>query len=401
MLVSPLVVTLIAALVGAGVAAFLSQRRGMKLVMGALIGAVAGLLGTQVFMLPLNYCTFEAERRPYSLEFGWGLVAIGTGVLIVLGLWAVKSIMNTRGGIKAVVGADHIPGAFRGKLLPWLLLAPTLIIIVLFIYYPSIDTLRLSTLLARLGTERTAFMCVDNFVRLIGDPEYNQAFVNTIFLSIAIVVISMGLGLLVATAAHLPVKGASIYRTLLIWPYAVSPAVAGIIFLLLFNPTGGIINYGLQNLIGTSIPWLNNTAYAPWAVIIASVWKSLGFNILFYIAGLQNVPKDLIEAAGIDGANLLQRFWRIVWPLLSPFTFFLLITNTTYAFFETFGTIDYLTKGGPVRSTTTLMYEVYVLGFNDRDLGKAAAQTLILFVMVIGLTIVQFRTSERNVTYGA
>lgn len=401
MLISPLVVTLIAALVGAGVAAFLSVRRGMTLVLGALIGAVAGLLGTQIFMIPLNYCTFEAERRPYSLEFGWFLVGLGTLVLSLLGLWAAQWLKRSRGGVKAVIASDHVPGAFRGRLLPWLLLSPTLIIIVLFLYYPSIDTLRLSTLLARLGTSRTAFVCVDNFVRLIGDPQYVQALTTTIALSLAIVVISMGLGLLVATAAHLPVKGASIYRTLLIWPYAVSPAVAGIIFLLLFNPTGGIINYALQNLLGTSIPWLNNPAYAPWAVIIASVWKSLGFNILFYIAGLQNVPKDLIEAAGIDGANLFQRFWRIVWPLLSPFTFFLLITNMTYAFFETFGTIDYLTQGGPVRSTTTLMYEVYVLGFTDRDLGKAAAQTLILFAMVIGLTLMQFRTTERNVTYGA
>jgi sn-glycerol 3-phosphate transport system permease protein len=197
------------------------------------------------------------------------------------------------------------------------------------------------------------------------------------------------------------VKGARIYRTLLIWPYAISPAVAGVIFLLLFNPAGGIINYMLSGLGLPAVPWLNNPTFAPWAVIIASVWKSMGFNILFYIAGLQNVPKDLQEAAAIDGANAWQRFWRVVFPLLSPITFFLIITNMTYAFFETFGTIDYLTRGGPLNSTTTMMYRIYQVGIQNNDLGKAAAQSIVLFILVIGLTIMQFRSTGSRVTYGA
>jgi len=201
--------------------------------------------------------------------------------------------------------------------------------------------------------------------------------------------------------AYLPIKGARIYRTLLIWPYAISPVVAGVIFLLLFNPAGGIVNYFLNGVFGFTIPWLNNPTAAPWAVIIASVWKSLGFNILFYIAGLQNVPKDLIEAGSIDGANALQRFRHIVIPLLSPITFFLIITNMTYAFFESFGTIDALTNGGPLHATSTLMYRIYEVGIQNNDLGKASAQSIILFVMVIGLTLIQFRSADTRITYGA
>jgi sn-glycerol 3-phosphate transport system permease protein len=293
------------------------------------------------------------------------------------------------------------PGAFKGWLTPILLLSPTLIVLALFLYYPSLDTFRLSTLLIRLGNPRSAFICVDNFTRLAGDADYLNSVVTTLFMSVAIVAIGLVLSLLIATLAYQPIKGAAFYRTLLIWPYAISPAVAGVIFLLLFNPTGGIINYFLDRLFGAQIPWLNNPIFAPWAVILASVWKSLGYSILFYLAGLQNVPKDLLEAASIDGANAVQRYINVVIPLLSPITFFLIITNTTYAFFDTFGTIDYLTGGGPLESTTTMMYNIYVVGVRNNDLGKAAAESIILFVMVIGLTIFQFRTAGQRVSYGA
>jgi sn-glycerol 3-phosphate transport system permease protein len=218
----------------------------------------------------------------------------------------------------------------------------------------------------------------------------------------AIVIIGLALGLLIATMAYQPIKGARIYRTLLIWPYAVSPVVAGSIFLLLFNPAGGVINHVLGKLFGLNIPWLNDPNYAPWSVIIASVWKSLGFNILFYIAGLQNVPKDLQESGAIDGANALQRFYHITLPLLSPITFFLIVTNITYAFFETVGTVIYMTGGaGPLGSTNILMWRVYELGVQHGDLGKAAAQSIVLFLMVIGITVLQFRTTGERVTYGA
>lgn len=394
---TPLLVVLVAALVGAAFLAYSFQRRGRGAGLGGLIGAVAGGVGSLIFMAPLQFCTFEAERTAVDVGFGLLLIAIGMVVVLWPVSWLAKRIQEGT----QLVSPQTQPGAFKGRLMPALLLAPTLIILALFLYYPSLDTFRLSTLLARLGAPRTAFVCVDNFTRLVGDPDYGRTVLITLALSAAIVVIGMALSLLIATMAYQPVTGARIYRTLLIWPYAISPAVAGIIFLLMFNPTGGVINHVLDTTIGVKLPWLNDPNVAPWAVIIASVWKSMGFNILFYIAGLQNVPKDLQESASIDGANAIQRFFYVVFPLLSPITFFLIITNMTYAFFETFGTIDYLTAGGPLDATTTMMYRIYEVGVQNNDLGKAAAQSIILFVMVIGLTVFQFRSTGRRVTYGA
>ncbi|MBI5667294.1 MAG: sugar ABC transporter permease [Chloroflexi bacterium] len=352
-------------------------------------------------MLPLNFCTFEAERDTIDRVFGAALIGIGMALTLWLVQWGAGWWQARRAPPVDVGFQFQQPGVFRGRLLPLVFLAPTLIILALFLYYPSLDTFRLSTLLVRLGARRTAFVCVDNFTSLVADPGYYSSLLTTIGISLAIVVLGLALALLIALAAYQPVAGARIYRTLLIWPYAISPAVAGVIFLLLFNPAGGIINHLLNGIGIPNIPWLNNPTFAPWAVIIASVWKSMGFNILFYIAGLQNVPKDLQESAAIDGANAVQRFRHIVFPLLSPITFFLIITNMTYAFFETFGTIDYLTRGGPLESTTTLMYRIYQVGIQNNDLGKAAAQSIVLFIMVIGLTILQFRSTGRRVTYGA
>lgn len=395
-MISPPILVLIAALAGGAYLAYALRRH--HVLLGAGIGALAGGAGSLLFMLPLNFCTFEPERTTADALFGVLLISIGMLLLLIPVRLVALRLLNQL----PLLETQATPGAFNTRMwMPLFLLAPTLIILALFIYYPSLDTFRLSTLLTRLGIPRTAFVCVDNFTRLANDASYLNSFVITLVISAAVVFFGLVLALLIATMAYQPIKGAKIYRTLLIWPYAISPVVAGLIFLLLFNPTGGIVNYFLNNLFGLKIPWLNNPTFAPWAVIIASVWKSLGFNILFYIAGLQNVPEDLKEAASIDGANSLQRFFRIVIPMLSPITFFLIITNTTYAFFDTFGTIDYLTGGGPLESTTTLMYRVYEVGIQNNDLGKAAAQSIILFVMVIGLTVIQFRTAGRRVNYGA
>lgn len=402
---TPLLIALAGALIGALFLGWTFRRLGYRMELGGLIGVVAGAVGALLFMAPLNYCMFMPEEGALytidGIDIAFGLVLIGIGLAIVL--LPLAAFMRWRANRHIHVDASLATqqGSFRGFLMPILLLAPTLIILALFLYYPSLDTVRLSTLLSRLGARRTAFVCVDNFTSLVVDPDYIRSIGITIFISLAVVIIGLVLSLLIATMAYQPIAGARIYRTLLIWPYAVSPVVAGIIFLLLFNPAGGIINYFLKNLGLPSIGWLNDPVYAPWAVIIASIWKSMGFNILFYIAGLQNVPKDLQESASIDGANVFQRFWYVVIPLLSPITFFLVITNLTYAFFETFGTIDYLTGGGPLKSTTTLMYRVYEVGVVNNDLGKGAAQSIVLFLMVVGLTVLQFRSSERRVTYGA
>jgi sn-glycerol 3-phosphate transport system permease protein len=393
----PILISLVTAIVGAFVLGMAFARAKGNVALGAGIGALAGAAAPLLFMLPLNYCTFEAERTPADAVFGIILIGLALA-LVILPLRLIASRMLSH---QRVLVAESVPGAFKGRLAPWLLLAPTLAVLALFLYFPSLETFRLSTLLARLGARRTAFVCVDNFTRLAQDTDYLNVIVTTFGISIAIVVIGLVISLAIATMAYLPIKGAAFYRTLLIWPYAISPAVAGIIFLLLFNPTGGIVNYLLNSLFGFQVGWLNDPAAAPWAVILASVWKSTGYNILFYIAGLQNIPKDLIEAGAIDGANAWQRFRRIVIPLLSPITFFLIITNMTYAFFDTFGTIDYLTGGGPVGATTTMMYEIYEVGIVNNDLGKAAAQSILLFLMVIGLTLLQFRTTGERVNYGA
>lgn len=467
--VLPILISAVAAIIGASLFYVTYRRLNGNPLVGIALGGVAGAIAPVLFMLPLNYCTFEAERDPADVLLGLVLIVVGLAIVLLPLRWIVSRLLQNA----PLAGDTTSPGAFKSRLLPLFLLAPTLIILAMFLYYPSLETFRLSTLLARLDARRTAFICVDNFTRLLRDPgdgqslltligiavglmiagvlvlrfaahftdqpligtkrrapvalrygvpliigvvlysllfdaasgffseDYGRSLLVTFGISIAIVVIGLSLSLLIATMAYQPITGAKIYRTLLIWPYAISPVVAGAIFLLLFNPSGGIINYFLRGAFGFTIPWLNDPAAAPWAIILASVWKSMGFNILFYLAGLQNVPKDLLEAGGIDGANAFQRFRHIVIPMLSPITFFLIITNMTYAFFESFGTVDTLTNGGPLNSTSTLMYEIYEIGIQNSDLGKAAAQSIILFVMVIGLTVIQFRSADSRVTYGA
>jgi sn-glycerol 3-phosphate transport system permease protein len=384
---------------GALILTLWTRNAGYNRALTLVIGAAAGLIGGGLFMVPLNFCTFEPERVALDVAIGIFLIALGTTVMLVIGRTLLR-IISAGFSMASMLEGQSSTGTFRGWLAPWLLLAPSLVILAAFLYYPAFDNLRLSTLLARLGTSRTAFVCVDNFTRLI-DADYGYTMSVTFGIAAAIVVIGLSISLVIAYMAYQPIRGGSIYRTLLIWPYAISPTVAGIIFALIFNESSGILNNTIRFLGGTPVQWLQNASIAPWTIIIASVWKSLGFSILFYIAGLQNVPSDLLEAAAIDGANILQRFRRIVIPMLSPITFFLVITNITYAFFDIFGTIDFLTKGGPAGGTTVMIYRIYDQGISKGDLGKAAAQSIVLFMLVIGITLVQFRTSGRRITYGA
>ncbi len=394
---SLLLLLAIPGLIGAGYLAYEFRRLGRPATWGAAIGAATGALGPLIFMLPLNFCTFEAGRKPLDMLIGGVLVAAGAA----LALEAVKYVVRVRFTPKALGEAQHQQqGIFRGWLTPFLLLAPTLVILVLFLYYPAIDNFRLSTLLARLGTPRTAFVCVDNFTRLFHEDYYQVVF-NTLVISTGIVVFGLLISLAIAYLAFQQVTGIGIYRTLLIWPYAVSPAVAGIIFLVMFDPVAGVINHFIELLGGTGLQWIKDPWLGRFTIVAASIWKMLGYNVLFYLAGLQNVPKDLLEAAAIDGANAWQRFRRVTIPSLSPITFFLIVTNVTYAFFDIFGTIDFLTKGGPAGATKVMIYEIYELGILEYDLGKAAAQSIVLFLLVIGLTVLQFRTTGQRVTYGA
>jgi sn-glycerol 3-phosphate transport system permease protein len=396
---TPLLIVIIAAVLGAAFIYTSFQRGGRYTGLGVLVGAGAGVVGSLIFMAPLNFCTFEAERTPVDIIFGVVLIAVGMLITLV----PARLFLRWRLEKTASPFEDSMaqPGAFKGGLTPWLLLTPTLFILVLFLYYPWLDNFRLATLLTGRSAPRSRFVCVSNFTDLLGDPQYHYSVFITFVIAAAIVIVGLTLSLLIATAAYQPVRGARIYRTLLIWPYAISPVVAGVIFGLMFDPAAGVINYFTDQLFGFKIPWLLDPKLAVIAVILTSVWKSMGFSILFYIAGLQNVPTDLQEAASIDGANAIQRFVRIVIPLLSPITFFLIITNMTYAFFEIFGTIDYLTAGGPLNGTTTMMYQIYETQGDSLGLGAAAAQSIVLFLVVIGMTLVQFRGTGRRVTYGA
>jgi sn-glycerol 3-phosphate transport system permease protein len=394
----PILLVLIPTIIGAAWMAVAFGRRSRTVALGALIGAAGGAAGALLFMAPLNFCPFEPERSPLDSALGLGLIALGM-VVVMAPLWY---FIRWRWGGIALSSAVHHYGIFRAAwYTPWLLLLPTLIILVLFLYYPSLENFRLSTLLYRLGAPRSAFVCLDNFTLLLEDPQYGYTVWISFAISFGIIILGLSLSLLIATMAYQPIRGARIYRTLLVWPYAISPPVAGIIFFFLFHPLIGVINYILSTIFGVRTPWLNDPSIAPLTIILASVWKTMGFNILFYIAGLQNVSSDLLEAASIDGANAIKRFFRITLPLLSPITFFLIITNMTYSFFDTFGTIDYLTGGGPSEATTTMIYNIYKVGIQNRDLGKAAAQSIVLFVMVVGLTVLQFRTAGRRVSYGA
>jgi sn-glycerol 3-phosphate transport system permease protein len=308
-----------------------------------------------------------------------------------------------------------MPHPFRNRWLPYLLLLPTLVVLVLFLYYPILSTFQLSFYQSAPNGLDLTYVGLSNFGKLL-DPQITtnertgqilvrgQYFVvlgRSLLFSALIVVGGLGLSLGVANLANQKIRGIRLYRTLLIWPYAISPAIAGVVFLFMFNPVG-IINSVFTSLFHTRPNWLGDPVLTPLLVIITAIWKNLGYNVIFYIAGLQNVGVDLLEAASIDGANRWQRFWRITFPLLSPFTFFLFITNLTYSFFDIFGTVDVLAGGpGPGNSTNVLIYNLYQDLQVNHSTGMAAAQSVLLFILVAGITIVQFRTSERRVYYGA
>lgn len=287
---------------------------------------------------------------------------------------------------------------FRHKTLPYLLLAPQLVITLIFFFLPAAQALWQAFHLEDPFGLSSQFVGLDNFRELFSSAEYIASFKTTAVFSIAVAVLGLTVSLLLAVMANRVVRGALAYRTLLIWPYAVATAVAGVLWLFMFSPSVGIVAVFLVEMGLSWNPRLDGND-AMLLVVLASVWKQISYNFLFFLAGLQAIPRSLIEAAAIDGASPSRRFWSIVFPLLSPTTFFLLVVNVIYAFFDTFAIIDVISQGGPGESTSILVYKVYNTGFRALDIGSSAAQSVVLMAVVIVLTVVQFRYIDRKVNY--
>lgn len=287
---------------------------------------------------------------------------------------------------------------FRSRGLPWLLIAPQMAIVLTFFFWPTGQALYQSLLSQDAFGTTTEFVGLENFARLFGDELYLASFRTTAVFSLLVAVIGLSIALLLAAMADRVSRGSRIYTTLLIWPYAVAPVIAGVLWLFLFAPTAGVVSHALRS-IGIEWNHLLNADHAMTLIVMAAVWKQISYNFLFFLAGLQSIPKSLIEAAAIDGAGPWRRFWTVIFPLLSPTTFFLLVINVVYAFFDTFAIIDAATQGGPGKETSILVYKLYHDGFKGLDLGGSAAQSVVLMVIVIALTMIQFRYVEKRVQY--
>jgi len=287
---------------------------------------------------------------------------------------------------------------FRSKWLPYVLVAPQIAVTLVFFFWPAGQAVYYSFLVQDPFGLSRQFVWFQNFQDLFHSSSYLDSFKITALFSVLVAASGIAISLLLATMADRVVRGAIVYKTLLIWPYAVAPAIAGVLWLFLLAPSIGIVSYYLREM-GVDWNWYLNGNQAMLLVVIAAVWKQVSYNFLFFLAGLQSIPRSLIEAAAIDGATPFRRFWTIVFPLLSPTTFFLLVINIVYAFFDTFGVIDATTGGGPAGATQILVYKVYYDGVKAADLGSSAAQSVILMAIVIALTVAQFRFVERKVQY--
>ncbi|MCL1592763.1 MAG: sugar ABC transporter permease [Actinomycetia bacterium] len=427
------------------------------------IGSAVAVLGAAVTPIAMGQCGFAENTSSVDHLFAWGLM-VGGGWFALAIMKAVFDRVDgkTQAG-SSMAGEIRTRGFRLGWWVPWVLLSPTLIILIVFLYVPAVSTFTLATKLTRLGAPKSIDVCFGNFTELLitnpfqlvaypliaialvyganywsnhstpgstsrrfadiatpiaalsvfvalyaifspgggGQVAYRPVYVTTIIISVGIVATGMIGGLAIAYLAFRQIGGGGVYRTLLIWPYAISPAVAGLLFFMIFDPSAGIFTYTMDNLFGVQVPNYRESAIlAQLSIILASSWKIIGYNILFYLAGLQTVSTDQIEAALLDGASAWQRFTKIVLPALSPITFFLLVTNLTYAFFEVYATIDFMTKGAPAGKTSVAIYEIIRIGVNNGDLGRGAAQSVLLFLAVIGITLWQFKTSGERVSYG-
>ncbi|KAF0135541.1 MAG: sn-glycerol 3-phosphate transport system permease protein [Xanthobacteraceae bacterium] len=287
---------------------------------------------------------------------------------------------------------------FDGKLLPYALLMPQLLITIVFFYWPAAQAVWQSFFIQDAFGLTMQFVWFENYGVLFANPDYYRSMLTTLVFSCLVTFFSLSIALMFAVQADKHIKAAGAYKTFLMWPYAVAPAIAGVLWLFMFQPSLGLVAQAIRALGIDWNPQLNG-GHAMTLVVMAATWKQISYNFLFFLAGLQSIPKSVIEAAAIDGARPARRFWTIIFPLLSPTTFFLLVVNIVYVFFDTFGIIDSVTGGGPAQATTTLVYKVFSDGRLGGDLGGSAAQSVILMVLVIGLTAIQFRYIERKVQY--
>lgn len=292
----------------------------------------------------------------------------------------------------------HKRVVFQNRWLPYVLLAPQLLITIIFFFLPASQAIKQSVMLEDPFGLSSEFVGWANFATLFADPNYLASFKTTIIFSCLVAALGLSISLLLAVCADRVLRWGGPYKTFLIIPYAVAPAVAGVLWMFIFNPTVGVLSYALQQM-GYDWNYMINANQAMALIVIAAVWKQVSYNFIFFLAGLQAIPKSLLEAAAMDGAGPIRRFWTVVFPLLSPTTFYLLVMNIVYAFFETFAVVDATTMGGPGQETNILVYKVFVDGFRNMDYGGSAAQSVVLMVMVIALTVIQFRFIERRVNY--
>jgi len=288
---------------------------------------------------------------------------------------------------------------FRNRWLPYALVAPQLAVTLAFFFWPAFDSLRLSLYRASPFGDRLIFIGLGNFQRLLSDPAYFRSVATSFVFSALVTFVGLAVALLLASLANAKIRGLAIYRTLLLWPYGIAPAVAGVIWMFVFHPSFGVLPYLLSFVTAYQFNWFLKSWVALALIVVAAIWKQFGYNLAFYLAGLQAIPGSVLEAASVDGAGPVRRFFAITFPLLSPVTFFLFTLNMTFSFFDTFGLVHAVTQGGPGDATSILVFRAWKDGFEGLQLGYSAAQSVILMLLVVALTAAQFRFAEKKVTY--
>ena len=288
---------------------------------------------------------------------------------------------------------------FRNRWLPYALVAPQLAVTIAFFFWPAFDSLRLSLYRASPFGDRLIFIGLGNFERLLADPAYFRSVATSFVFSALVTVLGLAVALLLAALANAKIRGLAIYRTLLLWPYGIAPAIAGVIWLFVFHPSFGVLPWVLSFVTAYQFNWFLKGWVALVLIVVAAIWKQFGYNLAFYLAGLQAIPSSVLEAASVDGAGPIRRFFAITFPLLSPVTFFLFTLNMTFSFFETFGLVHAVTQGGPGDATSILVFRAWKDGFEGLQLGYSAAQSVLLMLLVVALTAAQFRFAEKKVTY--